>query len=93
MAANVVVEFDIRARTVLRARDADGKWWRLEGQCLRCGKCCEDGNCPELKYETLDGKPQASCKVEWSKPWRCAVYPNDPHQELHEGCGYWWEAE
>lgn len=91
---DAVVEFNIRTRCVLRARDEDGKWWRVHGECKRCGVCCKKGEgCSELKFETLDGRPQASCKAEWSKPWRCAVYPNDPAYPLDEGCGYWWEAE
>lgn len=88
---NVVVEFDIRDKRVLRARDTEGRWWRLMGHCLRCGKCCSD--CEQLKHETLNGRPQAVCAVHWVKPWHCAVSPNDPHESLVDGCGYWWEPD
>lgn len=43
--------------------------------------------------ETVDDKLRARCAVEWSKPWRCAVWPNDPTEELPEGCGFRWIEE
>jgi hypothetical protein len=81
----------------------NGEKWRLIGECNRCGQCCdvykmfipefsdEHGKCNKLFYETLNGERVASCKILWSRPAGCLIYPRDPYEELPEKCSYKWE--
>ena len=65
----------------------NGKHYKIEGSCIRCGKCCE-GKCHWFDREP-DGS--ASCLIHGrAKPWDCFLYPatRDPSNPLLEGCGY-----
>jgi len=66
--------------------------WILEGECSRCGKCCERGKCESYAREILNGIDIAKCEAQWSKPWQCRVYPTNPYdgKEMVEDCGYSW---
>lgn len=78
-----IVEFHWATRTVLRATDNDGEWWRLKGGCEKCGRCCE--GCKHLENN--------KCKIHsfnW-KPWRCVIYPKNPEEKLYPNCGFKWE--
>lgn len=79
----------------------NGEIWKLEGECNRCGDCCEHINIPELvrdtgqgckhlSYETWDGKEVSSCNIYWIRPCFCALYPRDPNEELFPNCSYKW---
>lgn len=65
---------------------------RLEGECLRCAKCCmppfRPEQCPDLQEGTLDGKQHYACGVHFSHPWHCAFFPL-PENKI-EGCGFRW---
>lgn len=91
----MVVEFDVSKSQTIRAKDGDGRWWRLNGKCLRCGKCCTIGTteCKQLEYERIDGVMLAKCKVQFFKPFSCFIYPDDPTRPLEDGCGFSWEIE
>ena len=68
-----------------------GKKYAVRGKCLRCGKCCEAIKCPHLAWEYQNDVRVAVCKVYWTRPWGCALFPRDPQEELQEGCGFYWE--
>lgn len=68
----------------------NGEIWRVEGECSRCGKCCERGICQSYDHEVLNGKRIAKCNAQWSKPWQCKIYPMNPYEDLTEGCTYKW---
>ena len=80
--------------------EVDGKTYRREGECTRCGECCrafrgparyrlEDGQCRELHFET-DGSGQtlSFCDVYWDRPMSCMLYPFDPTETLPDKCTY-----
>ena len=92
METGKLVVFDPNKMAVVKVRDKSGVWWKLEGKCLRCGKCC-GRKCTDLTSEILDGKKMAKCNAQWTKRWGCMLYPIDPHQELRDGCGYSWTKE
>jgi len=79
----------------------NGEVWALEGECNRCGACCErnlapgmfrndNGSCSKLSYETVNAQRVAACGVMWSRPIGCAVYPRDPLEPLYPECSYQW---
>lgn len=83
----MLVGFDTESGPRPRITSVDGLL--LLGACHRCGACCVfDGvPCPHLAHETSDGVPQAVCRIEHDKPFRCVFWPL-PHHELPEGCGF-----
>jgi len=83
-----LVKITVDLATGALSFEVGGKRYRVEGECLRCGKCCE-GRCHWLDYEE-DGKT-AECLLHGrSKPWDCFLYPatHSPNKPLFEGCGY-----
>lgn len=80
--------------------EMDGKTYRREGYCSRCGACCrafcgpiryrlEDGQCKELHFETDDhGQTLAYCNVYWDRPMSCVLYPFNPLETLLPECTY-----
>jgi len=85
------IELDYKRGKILRSKDKEGNWWKLEGECKRCGRCCGDnegGLCKHLIFE--DGI--AVCKINklWNKPGRCVLHPYSPDRKLFQGCGYKW---
>lgn len=88
----MIVEFDTNKFCSVRAKDKNGEWFRIEGKCLRCGKCgCE--TCDHFTHEIVDDKRIGKCKRQFEKPFLCALYPYDPHDKLKEGCGFKWIKE
>ena len=78
---------------VLEAEDKDGNWYKIMGNCLRCGKCCKEVGCEYLYFESIENKNCACCKLQGrhgGKPWGCMIYPNDPNEALPDYCGYKW---
>ncbi len=81
----------------------NGETWTLNGECSRCGECCEktkmpleefqkeDGTCKYLSYEKVNGEKLAKCNIMWNRPAFCLIYPRDPYEELCENCGFRWE--
>ena len=86
----MIVEFDTKKRHPTRIKDKNGKWHIVCGKCLRCGKCCPK-DCEHLTHEVVDNISIAMCRVQFSKPFLCALYPVDPDKPLKEGCGFRWE--
>jgi len=78
---------------VLEVELNNGERWKVKGECLRCGKCCERGVCQSYDHEVLNGKVVAKCSAQWGKPWQCKIFPTNPYDEKErpEGCGYNWE--
>ncbi len=85
----MIVEFDTNKWRTIRTKDRDGKWHILVGKCKRCGACC--GECKDLAHEVVDGKRIGKCKIQFTKPFMCALYPSDPADGLKPGCGFRWE--
>jgi hypothetical protein len=56
-----------------------------QGQCNRCGWCCEYHGCKLVRYE--DGK--AVCSTYEERPPRCVVFPEAP-PILNPKCGYYF---
>ena len=79
---------DTSGARVLRAK---GK--TLQGECLKCGKCCADvrPNCTHLKPEVWDGIKVEICEDYQNRPWYCAFFPHDPNYVMPDGCGFYWE--
>jgi len=74
----------------------DEKYWKILGDCNRCGQCCldvhfnewdgmknETGKCNYLDYETVNDIGQYVCTKQWNKPYGCALYPFNPLDENH----------
>ena len=77
---------------------------RYEGECNRCGACCEiyeSGKpCRHLKYEKIKEKESdewitvAYCNPEtlvggyYGRPLGCALYPYQDDSDLLEKCSY-----
>jgi len=94
----MVVEFDRDSERVIRAQDNNGEWWKLEGECRRCGQCCRDypEPCEHLDYEIVNNMKLAKCKIQrggLGKPWGCMVYPRNPDEALYPDCGFRWIKE
>jgi len=91
--AEIIYDAPLVHMTWLELRD--GSRWKLEGECSRCGKCCEHSHqkepCVHLGYENFNGKRIAKCAVYGTRPLGCAISPNDPHEKLKEGCTYIWK--
>jgi len=70
--------------------------YRLVGKCNRCGDCCNTPYrkiaCEHLMFETVNGKPEAVCKIRHRlvQPVSCHIWPRDPTEELPERCTYRW---
>ena len=74
-----------------------GQYWKVEGECNRCGECCETyfpssweewkdeetGSCKYLVRETVDDKPMARCAKQWNKPSACLLFPFNPLDPNH----------
>ena len=58
--------------------------YEREGQCNRCGWCCEYHVCDKL---SRDENGKAVCTIYEERPMRCRVFPEAP-PILHEGCGF-----
>ena len=87
-----IVEFDTNLFHSTRAKDEHGNWWRIEGKCLRCGKCCRH-DCPYLTTEIVDKKEIYKCTIQFHKPFLCAMHPYEPDIPLNDGCGFKWVRE
>jgi len=66
--------------------------FKIEGECKRCGKCCEwamvKERCKHLKYETVDGKKVAVCGLYPWWPVGCNLWPLPRDiEDIPEGCG------
>ena len=86
------IELDYKRGKILRSKDKEGNWWRLEGECGRCGRCCgnnEGGLCKHLIVHE-DGITECKINKLWNKPGRCILHPYDPDKELFKGCAYRW---
>ena len=82
----LIVTVDVLHQKVLNFT-YNGKKYRVEGECLRCGVCCKD-RCHWLDYEP---NGLAKCLLHGrSKPWDCFLFPatRDPSNPLPEKCGY-----
>ena len=44
-----------------------------------------------LYQEVVDGEMIYGCKLHFSKPWGCRIYPSDPDEKLFPSCSYSWE--
>ena len=65
----------------------------VEGECLRCGICCEWAMvkelCKHLQYETVDGKRQAVCGLYPWWPIGCNLWPMlRDIEDIPEGCAF-----
>lgn len=79
----------------------NGEVWKRNGYCNRCGMCCDNikgdlakensNDCKHQKHENLNDEKVSVCKIYWTRPYQCAVYPFDPYDELYEKCSYSWE--
>ena len=70
----MIVTYDTDKKQILQMV-IDGKTYKIEGECNRCGACC--GDCPDLIKETLDGKIWCSCRLQHKKPIMCVLHiPN-----------------
>jgi len=81
----------------------NGEIWELDGECNRCGLCCEktkmpivefqndNGGCKYFKYETVNGEKLGKCNIMWTRPAFCMLYPSDPHDPLPDECSYKWK--
>ncbi len=89
-----VEEGDDAVLRVLRAQDKEGRWWRVDGECVRCGDCCTPASGEFCQWRTIvDGLIFCSLQPEIMKPWNCAIVPRCPEIELPSTCGYTWTAE
>ena len=93
-----IIQIETYTWKISRALGLDGNWYRLEGQCNRCGVCCKTNrpDCPYLFYEEVDGAKLAGCKIQWDKFASCSCYPDEPDnpdRPLLPGCGYKWVKE
>jgi hypothetical protein len=90
----MIVVYDTKKHRTIRAQDKDGRWWCVEGDCLRCGGCgCIKSKCIHFTREKLDGVMKGKCLRQFEKPVMCAMYPYDPASPLPEGCGLRWIKE
>jgi Fe-S-cluster containining protein len=63
------------------------------GECTRCGACCKFlVKCPFLR-EAKDTPGQYSCAAYRIRPPQCRKYPRSKNEQIHQPCGYWFEAE
>ena len=88
--------------TVLQV-EINGELWKLNGECNRCGACCEktkmmikefqkeDGTCKHFSFETVDGNKLGKCAIMWARPAFCMLYPRNPYEKLDDECSYSWE--
>ena len=65
-----------------------GKW-----QCnfMRAPIGSQEQGQSALYSEVVDDKLVYGCKLSFSKPWECKIYPHDPLEELYPSCSYKWE--
>lgn len=92
---SLVIEIDFTRRKVVRSKDREGNWYRLEGECKQCGKCCGlPGFARHCEY-MIKENGLYKCKLHETprKPFICVMYPYNPKQWLHKDCGYKWVRE
>ena len=70
------------------AKNGSGKW-----KCNFMRAPIGSANQKEsaLFQEMVDGEVLYGCRLHWSKPWSCKLYPYDPHETLYPSCSYSWE--
>lgn len=79
--------------SIYQVIEVDG--WRRIGECLRCGKCCEQNRpmCQHYRSEKHNGVPVKRCLLHGpNKPVSCAVWPLHDSPDVPEGCGIYWEV-
>lgn len=93
----------VHPRGKIERVELDGEIWELEGECNRCGECCEktqmpieefrnkNGMCKYYCTEIINGELMGRCDIMWNRPAFCMMYPSDPHYELHKKCGFKWK--
>lgn len=79
----IELEFDHPYIDVFVVITEDKKKWARDGECKRCGKCCN-----ATKY-ACDRKNN-ECVNYWRRPFGCAIYPFDPSKGLEKDCGFSW---
>lgn len=94
-----VIDFEYPAGHV-RTVVIDDEIWNLEGECNRCGACCDGpdywrdavtNRCQKLRQETDEhGMVTHHCSVYWSRPFTCLLYPFNPHDPLPDECSFHW---
>jgi hypothetical protein len=99
----ILLDFKTTRGNVKLVRLDNGETWSLDGECNRCGVCCElmkmplkaiatrKGKCKKLKYETQNGEKISVCTIMESRPSFCMLYPNNPYEPLYEECSFRWE--
>lgn len=99
----VLVDFEQPRGEVKRVILDNGEEWILEGECNRCGECCEqtkmplkdlqnkEGGCKYFSYETVNGEKLGKCEIMWYRPAFCMLYPRDPYEPLTPNCSYRWK--
>lgn len=67
----------------------------LTGECKNCGRCCYKVDGSPCEYLLIDSYmddahtiPIYSCKLQFSKPISCVLYPLP--EEEQENCGFHW---
>lgn len=66
--------------------DKKGLRYKREGECARCGWCCEYRICEHLIY---DEKESAVCAIYGEHPDACKLFPQAP-PILTEKCGFYF---
>jgi hypothetical protein len=61
--------------------------YKRQGECNRCGWCCQLENCKHLKI--VDGFATCMIYDDKKKPLKCSLYPANP-PIMHEKCGYYF---
>lgn len=98
----ILVDFNTPRGYVKYVTTDDGETWALEGECNRCGECCEkfkmtlkeladdNGKCNKFSYESNNGVRQGKCAIREMRPAFCMLYPRDPFDKLPKKCSYSW---
>lgn len=79
---------DTGQATVLGFYDEEGNMYMIEGECTRCGQCC-NSRCNHLIKETIDGKEIYSCSIYQMRPMICGTWPTNVQDlSTNPKCGY-----
>ena len=81
----------------------NGEIWKLNGECNRCGACCQKTimpikefqdkhkGCKFFSYEVENGKKVGKCEAIWHRLQFCLLYPIQPYDKLDDDCSFTWE--
>ena len=98
---DISIEYRHPIGNVRKVIKENGEVWELEGECNRCGQCCEEiitpflaereKGCKYLGCEIINGVKMSKCDIIWERPFFCILYPLRPSEDLYEKCSYKWK--